>query len=366
MPDPRHLIPVSQIVDMLNERLEAVVERLGLRGERWGPELFVKNPNRDDRSLGSMAIRLDGTKRGTWADFATTGSGGRKHDSGDVLDLIAYVECGGDVKRAVGWAKSWLGLDDLDPARLKRTARQARVAKSRQRKEAEAEQRKFRASAWRRWEEAEPDILGTPVERYLRGRSIDVRALPRVPRALRYHPALTCRELGKDVRLPAMVGIIQGADGRFLAIHRTWLRDLGGGRWGKAELKETKKTLGLYEGGFIRLHRGESGKRLAAAPDCDMVMVAEGIEDALTAAQARPDFRAIAAVSVANMANITLPASIGTVMVIADNDEEGSAADGSLGRAFLNFAEQGFDVLEARPPRGVAKDLNELACKGVA
>lgn len=54
---------------------------------------------------------------------------------------------------------------------------------------------------------------------------------------------------------------------------------------------------------------------------------------------------------------------LGTVMVIADYDAEGSAAEGSLGAAFVNFIEQGFDVLEARPPRGEAKDLNALACQ---
>ena len=50
-----------------------------------------------------------------------------------------------------------------------------------------------------------------------------------------------------------------------------------------------------------------------------MVMVAEGIEDALIAALAQPDLCTITAVSVANMAKIRLPAAIGTVLVIADN-----------------------------------------------
>ena len=58
--------------------------------------------------------------------------------------------------------------------------------------------------------------------------------MPRAPRALRSHPVLTCREAGRPLR--AMVGIIQGPEGRFLSIHRTWLRDLGGGRWDKADL----------------------------------------------------------------------------------------------------------------------------------
>lgn len=94
-----------------------------------------------------------------------------------------------------------------------------------------------------------------------------------------------------------------------------------------------------------------------------MVMVAEGIEDALTAAQARLNFRAIAEVSVPTMANITLPASGGTVMVIADNDAESSAADGSLDRASSTLRNRVSRC--SRPARrmGMAKDLNEIAQK---
>lgn len=111
------------------------------------------------------------------------------------------------------------------------------------------------------------------------------------------------------------------------------------------------------------LSQGEDNLALSKAPECDMVMIGEGIEDALTAAMARPDLRALAAISVGNMSNIRLPKSVGTVMVLAQNDAEGSAADRALQAAYLNFFEQGFDVLEARVPRGLAKDLNELACQ---
>src|ERR1700722_14629047 len=63
----------------------------------------------------------------------------------------------------------------------------------------------------------------TLVERYLRSRRIAIEPPP----SLRYHPALKHMT---GTHLPAMVACVESRDGRFLGIHRTWLRPDGLGK----------------------------------------------------------------------------------------------------------------------------------------
>ncbi len=95
-----------------------------------------------------------------------------------------------------------------------------------------------------------------------------------------------------------------------------------------------------------------------AAPG-EWVMVAEGIEDALSAAMGRADLRALAAVSLANMASLWLPDTIEGVIILAQNDPPGSPAAAALDRAVRHFQDMGKRVKIARPPPGL-KDVNDV------
>src|SRR3546814_16940027 len=85
-----------------------------------------------------------------------------------------------------------------------------------------------------------------------------------VPRSLRYHPYLKHGPTG--LPFPAMVAGVQAADGRVVAIHRTYL--LPNGR-GKAGVSTPKMALGALTGAAVRL-----------AATTDTVVLCEGIEDA--------------------------------------------------------------------------------------
>src|SRR5260370_29460011 len=94
--------------------------------------------------------------------------------------------------------------------------------------------------------------------------------LMRVPVTLRFHAGIK-RPWGGF--WPAMVALVtRGAGGAPLAIHRTFLRRNG---HGKAPVEPQKMMLGPCGGGAVRL--GPDGYRL---------MVAEGVETALSAMQA--------------------------------------------------------------------------------
>lgn len=294
----------------------------------------------------SLSIHLLGPKRGVWADFA----GGQ---SGDALDLVCQAKCGGDIKAALEWAAAWLGMSrDAPPPATQPLARRA-AAENETERDPDADARQAKAKAL--FLAAEPRLAGTPAAAYLAARGIDLAALGRQPRALRYHPDLWNGESRRT--WPALVAAVTNDRGEMTALHRTWLGRDAAGCWRKAPLEVAKASLGRVAGGTIRLWRGASGKSLANALPGETVIIAEGIETALSVALACPEFRVLASVSLGNMARINLPPAIAGVTIAADNDAPGSPADNALKTAAARFAAMGKTVRIARSP--VGSDMND-------
>ena len=295
----------------------------------------------------SLGFCIYGAKAGTWKDFA--GEGG-----GDALDLVAAVLFGGDIKRAMDWSRSWLGLTNAERVGQEEALRRAREEAA-HRVDEEQEQRRRKALGL--FLSSREGLNGTPVAAYLAGRGIDLSELGRTPRALRFHPGVWCQEA--RARLPAMLAAITNGRGEHVATHRTWLTRKADGRWVKAPLQDTKKTLGSYAGGFIPLQRGASGRPLRTAPEGERLAIAEGIETALSVAIACPDLRVVAGVSLSNLARIKLPAAVQTIVLCADNDRaENRTALRALVAAIHHFANEGRTVRLARPTAG--KDFNDM------
>lgn len=346
----RPLIEIGRVVAMLTDRMPALVQALGLRGRTEAGEYVALNPLRDDRNLGSFRINL---RTGIWADFAID-------VGGDALDLIAYIDFGGDKKRAFAWSKAWLGLDSTDPTTIEKV-RRAEQRAAKRREEADREDARKRETGMRLWLAAQASILDTPVERYLAGRGIDLSVFePRPSAALRFHPHLWNPESKRH--WPAMVAAIVDRTGKTVAIHRTWLACLPDLRVVKAPLRDPKMTLGRYRGGSIRIWKGASKRPLNDAEPGSEVVITEGIEDALTVAMCRPELRVLAAVSLGNMGLIELPAAIATVTICADNDDGNPQAAAALDRAVERYLREGRRVRIARSPIG--KDLNDALRAG--
>ena len=328
----------GSIARLLAARIEPLARELFPAGRREGSEL--KLGSLAGEAGRSLSICLRGAKAGVWSDFA----GGL---SGDALDLVAQALYRGDKRQALAWARRWLGLSDDVAAEPARPDPMPPAAS-----DGDVERRT--AFAWKAFEAAEPRITETPVHFYLRRRGIDLGELGRQPRALRFHPALACAEIGRE--LPAMVAAVTGPDGRFAAVHRTWLAQTPEG-WGKAALAAPKKVLGSMGGGCIRLWRGASSVPLAQAAEGESVVVCEGIETGLSIAIACPERRILAAVSVGNMARLVLPGAVREVVIAADNDAPDSQASTALQCAIDRFAREGRAVKVARSP--VGSDFND-------
>jgi hypothetical protein len=351
------LISIDQVARLLAARVQSLVAELLPAGRRDGHEWRCGSLAGETGQ--SLAVHLSGAKAGVWCDFSTG-------ETGDALDLVAQVLFRGSKGEALTWSRRWLGLETGDPAALATARREAEARQEQASQEAIEDEDKRRRRALAMWLEAKP-IEGTPAEAYLRGRGIELRSIGHVPAALRFHPALYCREA--DARLPAMVAAIASPAGQHVATHRTYLAQQAGtwsapipaserGMWGKAALRDAKLTFGTYAGGFIRLSRGASGRPWRDMRGDETVAFAEGIETALSVACLVPEWRVASAVSLSNLKRLRLPAVMRRVVVCADRDPPESKAAEALAQALRALVAQGAEVFAARPDHP-HKDWND-------
>ena len=346
-PDPSR-ISIRDVVSALRPRIVELCHDLLPNGSRQGRQYRAGSLAGEAGS--AISVELAGPKQGIWCDHRTG-------EGGDPLNLVAVCKFAGNIREALGWARDWLG-EVKDPVRSSpRPATVGTMADGR------------RNEGLRLFLAGQPDILGTPVERYLtheRGIPVAESLAPGL-RSLRYHPGIWNGESRRH--WPAMVAAIVDPAGKTVAAHLTWLEIRGDGRVTKAPLANPKMTYGGWKGGAIRLWRGASGKPWKEAPAGDRLVITEGIEDGLSCAAAAPERRVIAAVNLSNIANLVIPAAIAETVIAAQNDpwwHDGLSrphpAGRGLDRAIRALAAQGKVVLLARSPRG--KDFNDLVRGG--
>jgi putative DNA primase/helicase len=175
---------------------------------------------------------------------------------------------------------------------------------------------------------------GTLVENYLRSRNIIIP----LPATLRFHAAI--KHPGGQ-RWPTMVALVtRGTDDTPAAVHRTFLARDGGG---KAPVDPQKMMLGPCRGGAVRLGRID-----------DALMIAEGIETALSAMQTT-GHAAWAALSTSGLRSLDLPGGVRDVIVLADGDDAGEVAACDCA---WRWKREGRRVRIARAPHGA--DFNDL------
>lgn len=374
MSAPAHqLIPTEDLKDLLCEKLDEILGRFFDQTGAYtkGNRRFLLNSPRGDRHVGSFCVTLSGPDRGRWADFAMSPLRGSRspYATGDIFDLLAMGAHTANPAGTFKLAREIVGLQTEDPAsaREREKRRLQREAEAEKARQAKAEQRKKRTQiAQGIWLSAQANVIGTPVDAYLKGRGIDLATLPHMPHAIRFHPE--CRyyfeaevmdqATGEMVRqktwrpMPAMVTALHGRSG-IMDCHRTYLEQVDGA-WIKARLPEgdTKKVLSDYSGASARLC-GQLGPRgghlrLAEAPEGSTVYIAEGIENALSlialrALTGRDPAFVIAAGAVFNFARVDLPPTVARVVLAADNDA-GDQARAQLQLAIEAHAAQGRTV----------------------
>lgn len=380
---------IKDISARLAERALSLASEMFPGGHREGHD-YVCLSRRQGGPGDSLKIVISGPERGHYKHF------GEGH-GGDLVDLLAHYRCGGDLKEARREARRWLGMAPGEGSANVRRPVDVSVAS---RDDATLDEKRARAKkvAQAIYLSAQPVLEGTPVDWYLRGRGIDLAALPAPPHALRYHPALDYPweyAAGQPApagmaRPPAMVAHVCGLDGTQIAVHRTYLEIVKPGTAVKLGARtplfvagtdkkiDAKLTKASPQGGLIRLSNGQMIERktgwikpgpiLSAVPDrmasgrwdseaFDKICIAEGIENALTYACAWPERRVASSVSLANMAHVRLPEFVKTVVLIRDNDADNAAARKAFDKAIWWFRGQSKVVKVVAAPEG--KDLND-------
>jgi putative DNA primase/helicase len=196
-------------------------------------------------------------------------------------------------------------------------------AKPSQREEAVRTDARRSKAALAIWQSATP-AGGTLAQNYLFSRGLHLS----LPPTVRFHAGL--KHPAGDI-WPVMValvtrGVVLARDGQ-----------------GKAPIEPAKMMFGPCRGGAVRL-----------GPVGDRLMIAEGIETALSAMQATAQ-TAWAALSTSGLRTLELPADVHDVVVLADGDEPGEAAAHD---AALRWKREGRRVRIAHPPRGF--DFNDV------
>jgi hypothetical protein len=320
-------------------------------------------------------------------------------DGGDVIRLVQLVDgcsfldaierLGGRVAVDPDQAK-WL----FEERERKRLSREKQAATYR-----EAERKRL----FRTWKSAIA-IHGTPVERYLRGRGLDV---PAVCPGLRYLPSaaywhgeiIDLRGHKSPVQIhsgPAMLGAFIRPDGKFGGLHMTWIEADMASPPAKLELTDpatgevlnSKKMRGSKTGAHIAIALLEAPRRL---------IVGEGIETVLAvwtahalAGRALDDTAFWAAGDLGNLAGratrtishpslkrpngqpqkvpdrypdpddsgLSIPESVEELILLGDGDSERLLTECAMERAARRYAREGRTIRIAFAPAG--QDFNDV------
>ena len=235
----------------------------------------------------------------------------------------------------------------------------------------------------------------TPASAYLRWRGIPADVWPR---DLRFHPAVPywgyadthADEKSHLGDLPCMLAVIRDVDGQGIGLHRTYLTPDGRGKLSPPgdKLRNARKmVMGRAGTGHIDLRQD------VAAPWPDRVLLAEGIESALSAwILGDRDGAPVAGISMGNIGGgslgrrqhprkpratipdgrpdldrpgVRLPPAIRRVVLCGDGDSDPATTKAHLDLAAIRFGLEGREAFLAMAPDG--QDWNDvLAEHGVA
>jgi predicted P-loop ATPase len=277
---------------------------------------------------GSVAVELEGAKRGRWYDH-------ENDIGGDAMALVCR-ELGLANGTACDWAIDWLGLNRGDGIHCATPVsdRAPKTAKPRTTVSADPE----RAAKVEAIVADCQDPAGSCVETYLRNRGITAASLPA---SIRYRP-------NAHGRYGALVALATDADGIVTAVQQIYVTTDGR----KAPVKIQKRT--------NKARNDWSDTSAVRLPGRTPFILCEGVETALSVWQATGN-ETWACLGIANIARAPVPEGA-TVIVARDGDPPGSKADNQLRHAVTVLRKRGCIVTVAEPPSD--KDFNDELVEG--
>jgi phage/plasmid primase-like uncharacterized protein len=202
--------------------------------------------------------------------------------------------------------------------------------------------------AKRLWQQGKP-IRGTLAERYLR----EYRGISGVQggawaESLRY--TAHCWHPMARAPYPALL-IKSELAGELHAVQRIYLDPTSGK---KAGIEPAKMTLG-------RLRYGASAV-VQQGKDNRLLCIAEGVETALSVAEAMPHATVVASLSIANIKQLVFNTQYDTLFICADNDKGQEVALNVLASAKQRLS-QFANTIAIAIPEAIKTDFNDLLCQ---
>ncbi|HEV8502949.1 MAG TPA: toprim domain-containing protein [Casimicrobiaceae bacterium] len=290
-----------------------------------------------DRHGDKWALQLRGGKRGVALNLSTM-------QGANPFDFLSAATGSQGVPATCRIAEALLGLAESDPklhARIERDARERQQEADRAREREEQRRSEDQAQRAHEWRIAPPVGSDTPAAHYLAGRACLADDL---------HPYVRCAVSGRGSTM--LAALIEPATGRRRAYHETAI-SLTDGAWRKRRGK-AKLVWGPAGGCLIPL--------AAAVPaEGGTLLLAEGIENGLTAHLLLPGVAAAAAYSVGNLRALDLAPKWTRIVLVRDRETNPRSHGPSCrAAAILRWWGEGRAVTCLDPPDGFA-DLNDAA-----
>ena len=157
----------------------------------------------------------------------------------------------------------------------------------------------------------------------------------------------------KKKYMPAVIAVARNKNGKVSAVQVTYLNSTSD----KARnLSVSKRSIGLVKGSFVELTKNTNAIT---------VFIAEGIETALSIAQAKSDACIICSLGISNIRNIELSSlQHKNVVICADNDGPNSQTNLVIERAAASLKENGAKSVTIIRPDKEKSDFNDLLKTG--
>ena len=320
-----------------------------------GPKRHVDCPNPIGHAHGGKNdFRLFKDYEETGGAICTCGT------YADGISLLMWAN-GWDFKTTLHAVANELGMTEETSSRPRPKIDQSKLEEQRKKKLAEEaeDNAKLRAYLTRIWKSTVPATApeAEPLRLYLARRGLSTT---RIPNTLRFHPNLAYMTKGQEVLgyWPALIALVQDADGRPITLHRIYLTTEGG----KAPVESPKKLMPYPTDRILR------GSAIRLGPAGAALGVTEGLETGLAVQQAT-GMPVWATISAKLMENLDVPESVQQVCIYADKDKsetgrnsaailvqkmwaEGRQAAGLLPTMAIPNAEKGIDWLDVLDRKG--------------
>lgn len=300
-------------------------------------EKLLGNPNKNLSSTnewrygnkGSLAIKMNGEKRGVWHNFETG-------ESGNLLGLL-QKETGLSFMDALKYAAE---SSKIEPVRsAERSEKVSQSANNKSGKILDYANQLIRESK---------SIKDTLAEKYLKNRGVENTEIADI----RYHDNVYAGKNEQQKYLPALLSIGRDKDGKMQCLQVTYLDPKTGN---KANIDTKKRTFASPSGAPIHLQNNPNKSKVS--------FIAEGVETGLSIKDAVKKDDVLVTLGKSNFIKVETQNLGQKVILCLDNDGNKTYTDNVIHKAAERLITAGKDVYIALPKQlnNAKTDFNDVA-----